>query len=209
MSRVDTAKYEKHIANIQGKKYMTVEGRVQMAQDDHALNNGRLDILTEVLPDNIVKATVISTLYGTATGHAQNHPKSGGRTAQDTNPIEDAETSAVGRALGLLGYGTLGSGIASANEVQGAKEWQGQRPAANRQSAPNPETPPPAAPPPVDEEKALLIEDAKQAVVEHGWDDKTVGKMLKDRFGRPDHKISKWVDMTHDELRAFVANPVG
>ena len=35
----------------------------------------------------------------------------------ESNPLENAETSAVGRALGFLGYGLYGTGIASAEEV--------------------------------------------------------------------------------------------
>ena len=39
-----------------------------------------------------------------------------GRSAQATNPIEDCETSAVGRALAFLGYAT-NNGVASRNEI--------------------------------------------------------------------------------------------
>jgi hypothetical protein len=50
-----------------------------------------------------------------------------GKTAQATNPIEDCETSAVGRALAFLGYHANRS-IASREEVQEAQRRQAARP---------------------------------------------------------------------------------
>lgn len=59
-----------------------------------------------------------------ATGTASFRLDLEGRSAQATNPIEDCETSALGRALGMLGYSSNKS-IASRDEVREAQRRQG------------------------------------------------------------------------------------
>jgi hypothetical protein len=57
----------------------------------------------------------------------------------ESNPLENAETSAVGRALGFLGYGVYGTGIASADEVlqaQALRQPAGAEPPASTASHP-------------------------------------------------------------------------
>jgi hypothetical protein len=100
--------------------YMGVDGRVKMAMDDHREAGASLVIQTafEVEPHSgqlVCRAVVTSALLGSATAHARVFLNGGGVDA--TNPLENAETSAVGRALGFLGYGLYGTGIASAEEV--------------------------------------------------------------------------------------------
>lgn len=56
----------------------------------------------------------------------------------ETNPLETAYTSALGRAIAQAGIGLIGTGIASAEEVEAAQAVQDQLPAA---------TAPPPAPP--------------------------------------------------------------
>jgi len=100
--------------------YMRVDGRVKMALDEHREQGATLVIHTEFESDPasdqlLCRATVTSALLGTATAHARVFLNGVGVDA--TNPMENAETSAVGRALGFLGYGLYGTGIASAEEV--------------------------------------------------------------------------------------------
>jgi hypothetical protein len=99
--------------------YFTVDGRIQMARDEHKEQGKRLDIETYYDPNTkLFTCKVVSELYGTATAHAI--VNFGGKGVDSTNPVENAETSAVGRALGNLAYGLLGTGIATYEEVAAA-----------------------------------------------------------------------------------------
>lgn len=101
--------------------YVTVDGRVQMARDEHRKAGKKLNILPAEISDNgkYLSVTVESELLGSATGSVMINV--GGKGVDRTNPLENAETSAVGRALSFLGYGLVGTGIASAEEVESAK----------------------------------------------------------------------------------------
>jgi len=100
--------------NIHGKQYITVVERVQEAHKDQ---EGMLSITTELVSTEkdryIVKATVIIP-KGVYTGYAEQTRGEPGIAGK--SPIEVAETSAVGRALGFAGFGAIES-IASAEEV--------------------------------------------------------------------------------------------
>jgi hypothetical protein len=100
------------IVNIHGKDYMTVARRVELAQENRALEG----VETEVLSHNpvVVKAKV--TLKGEVYTGISSVSLDTTRTIEKQNPYEVAETSAVGRALGFAGYGLLES-IASADEM--------------------------------------------------------------------------------------------
>jgi hypothetical protein len=100
--------------------YLGVDGRVKMAGDEHRAQGATLIIQTtfDVEPHSgqlLCRATVTSALLGSVTAHARVFV--GGSGVDESNPLENAETSAVGRALGFLGYGVYGTGIASADEV--------------------------------------------------------------------------------------------
>lgn len=100
--------------------YMSVDGRIKMARDEHKKAGKKLFFHPPVITDSYVSVTVESEIYGSATGTAK--IGKGGSGVDSTNPIENAETSAIGRALGFLGYGLFGTGVASAEEVIAAIE---------------------------------------------------------------------------------------
>jgi len=101
---------------IHGKEYKTVALRIQEFREKHP----DFTIQTELVEANdmlvIVKATIACAGQVIATGYAEEV-----RTASKinrTSALENAETSAVGRALAFFGLG--GSEIASADEVANA-----------------------------------------------------------------------------------------
>ncbi len=105
---------------IHGKQYVTVAERVQ---EMHGASEGAdVVISTEIVRETdtaiSIKATV-TCKTGTFSGHATSRYEAGGIEGQ--SPLEVAETSAVGRALGFAGYGAV-EGIASADEVVVAQQ---------------------------------------------------------------------------------------
>jgi hypothetical protein len=108
-------------------QYVTVDGKVQMCRDDHRKEGKRLDIHPVEYTDfdGVKIATVVieSEIFGKSTGTAKINFGGGGADA--TNPIEVAQSSAIGRALSFAGYGLIGTGIATAEEVEQALMEQG------------------------------------------------------------------------------------
>lgn len=101
--------------NIHGKEYITVAEQIAEAHKGVK----KLSINTEVLPDHgkiVVKATV-TTDKGTFTGISAANPD---KMIEKQSPYEVAETSAVGRALGFAGFGSV-EGIATADEMKKAE----------------------------------------------------------------------------------------
>jgi hypothetical protein len=98
--------------------YMTVDGRIAMAVDEALKKGTQIEIgapeFHEVNQKLICNVTV-KTARGIATGTAK--VGIGGGGVDLSNPFENAQTSAIGRALGFQGYGLIGTGVASAEEV--------------------------------------------------------------------------------------------
>jgi hypothetical protein len=121
--------------------YLSVDGRVKWARDEHVRAGKRFDVHTEFVVEAtsgqlLARATLTSEIYGTAVAHARVFL--GGDGVNESNPLETGETSAVGRALGMWGFGCYGTGIASAEEVlRVADRPDGAGPVAARRPRPS------------------------------------------------------------------------
>jgi len=115
--------------------YMTVDGRMKELVDSLKegesfsirtyFNTGDHDQFVEnfVIPTRSCVAVFVDPSGGVHFGTASIGTSG---MVDKTNAIENAETSAVGRALGLAGYGLIpGAGIASAEEVTDALAREG------------------------------------------------------------------------------------
>ena len=105
---------------IHGKEYVTVPERVQALHESR--DGQKVSIFTTIKEETDASITVQATVSceaGTFTGHAVSRKDAGGIEGQ--SPLEVAETSAVGRALGFAGFGAAQS-IATADEVQVAQQ---------------------------------------------------------------------------------------
>lgn len=110
--------------NIKGTDYVTVNERIKAFWK--LFPNGR--IITTLLKDENGECTFKAEIYTfedddtpRATGYAKE--KENSSFINKTSYIENCETSAVGRALGIFGIG-IDNSIASADEVETAIENQ-------------------------------------------------------------------------------------
>ncbi len=111
-------KQENKMVQINGKEYVTVAERLEKLHCEHE----KVGIQTEVLrfDDEIVLVKAILSIDDREfVGHAQE--VIGSSEVNSTSALENAETSAVGRALAFAGLGVNGS-IASADEIKKAED---------------------------------------------------------------------------------------
>jgi hypothetical protein len=103
--------------------YVSVAERVHDAQGELL----RIETTAPIMLNEqmgYIRCTVYMRNDRTATGTATFRLDLGGNSAKATNPIEDCETSAVGRALAFLGYSAdkrMGFSIASKEEIEEAQ----------------------------------------------------------------------------------------
>lgn len=110
--------------NIKGKEYAPVNERVKEFIEKYASKGYYfLTEIVELSADSVVcKCTVYSPEdKAIATGYAQEDRSSS--NINKTSYVENCETSAVGRALGMIGIG-IDAAMASADEVANAIDRQ-------------------------------------------------------------------------------------
>lgn len=114
--------------NIHGKEYLTVADRIHAVRQEHPewriithlVDSGQLVVMSATIQDGEGKTI--------ATGYAEE--ERGSSNINRTSALENAETSAVGRALAFAGY--QGTEIASADEVVNAINQQAAKDAEAR-----------------------------------------------------------------------------
>jgi len=112
--------YKFKTTNIRGKQYVEVNERIKFFRQEDEYKNWTISTEFTALDSEmcVCKAIIADTNQRVvATGHA--HEERSGSHINKTSYVENCETSAIGRALAMMGIG-IDTSIASANEVQDA-----------------------------------------------------------------------------------------
>jgi len=114
------SKYKFKTTNIRGKQYVEVNERIKFFRQEDEYKNWTISTEFTSLDSEmcVCKAFIVNTEGRViATGHA--HEERSGSHINKTSYVENCETSAIGRALAMMGIG-IDTSIASANEVNDA-----------------------------------------------------------------------------------------
>jgi hypothetical protein len=111
--------------DIKGKSYVMVHERIAYFREIYPEGSLTTELLSSVDGVHTFRAVAVNNGNILATGHASE--KDGSSFINKTSALENAETSAIGRALGILGIGIITS-VASAEEVSNAVAQQNHKP---------------------------------------------------------------------------------
>ena len=129
--------YKFKTTNIRGKQYVEVNERIKFFRQEDEYKNWTISTEFTIMDDDkcVCRAIIADPSQRIiASGHA--HETQGSSNINKTSYVENCETSAIGRALAMMGIG-IDASIASANEVTEA--------IAKQESTPSKATPSPAA----------------------------------------------------------------
>lgn len=118
--------------DVKGKAYAEVNQRIKAFRSVHPDGGIETDLLSLENGICTIRA-VISNAEGKILGTGIAQEKENSSFINKTSYIENCETSAVGRALGMCGYG-IDTSVASYEEVSNAIKNQGER----NKTAPSP-----------------------------------------------------------------------
>jgi len=171
-----------------GKMYTMVQDRVVAFRKTFAFEYG---IETKLLKDDgktILMQAIITDKSGRTIGSGHAEEVRGSSNVNKTSPIENGESSAIGRALASLAL--HGGEYASANEMDKVKRMEESKPAVTEKSEP----------PPKQEDKTpacLLNEDGSL-----NW----AGDQIQGMEDHPHlgHHMA-WKELNHDTLKLLAA----
>ena len=109
--------YKFKTTNIRGKQYVEVNERIKFFRQEEEYKNWTISTEFTALDSEmcVCKAVIADKNQRVvASGHA--HEERSGSHINKTSYVENCETSAIGRALAMMGIG-IDTSIASANEV--------------------------------------------------------------------------------------------
>ena len=195
------SEYKFKTTNIHGRSYVQVHERIKFFRQEEQYKNWAIKTDFPMLTaDEALCRCTITDRDGAiiAVGHA--HELKSGSHINKTSFVENCETSAVGRALGMLGIG-INESVASANEVELAMAQE--KKAAPKKAAPKKAAPKPAPKP---APKAA----PKQVDMEVVWDGAiTFIKGATDKRQAYDKTMEKYGDRFSDKQKAGLLKFVG
>jgi len=106
--------------NIKGKQYVEVNERIKFFRQENQYKNWGIHTDFPLLDSEqaLCRCSIV-TPDGVVVAQGHAHEERSSSNINKTSYVENCETSAIGRALGILGIG-IDTSVASANEVEDA-----------------------------------------------------------------------------------------
>jgi len=113
-------KHQFKTTNIRGKQYVEVNERIKFFRQENQYKNWGIHTDFPIIDsEQCLCRCTITTPDGSVVAQGHAHEERTSSNINKTSYVENCETSAVGRALAMLGIG-IETSIASANEVEDA-----------------------------------------------------------------------------------------